>query len=239
MNWKNVLSAAIPLLCLSNVAEAVIREDKLVCGLPDGSSFVLRSEYNWSPIPLPVYHHSRESEPTGWSFSFRSRQGKTNQLEGGADFHGKDKLALEHACAHVGAKAGVPLAPFTFQRTDGSWNSTALFPMHELDVDLSTANDETRRRMERAGIEWALIHFGLILPHGKQLIFEKPLHRARIGTVFIKPFDAVLQSVSEDGGKTWSAPIVTEDARIFEIGKGWIEQSFRARPVSLNGKPVQ
>jgi hypothetical protein len=57
--------------------------------------------------------------------------------------------------------------------------------------------------------------------------------------VYTLPVAAVLQAISEDGGKTWSAPMVTEDAQIFDIGKGWIEQRFRARPVSLNGKPLQ
>lgn len=226
-------------LCLSNHAQAVAKKDVLICAVPDGSKFILQSHYDWSPVPLPVYHHSRESGRTGWGFTYQDRQGQLSELDGSASYNNKTKSALEHACANVGMKFGMPLAPFTFQREDGSWNATANFPMKDLDVHPSQGSEETRRRMEQAGIVLAEYHFGLILKQGQRLTFEKQLYRSKEGEMYTLPVAAVLQAISEDGGKTWSEPIVTEDAQIFDIGKGWIEQRFRARPVSLNGKPLQ
>jgi hypothetical protein len=40
-------------------------------------------------------------------------------------------------------------------------------------------------------------------------------------------------------GKTWSDPIITTDAEIFELGKPILEQSFIARPIKINGKKVE
>lgn len=239
MKVFNAIAVMLFLLGTSDVARAIGREDVLVCGLPDGSKFVLRSEYNWNPMPLPVYYHSRESKRTGWGFTYVDQHGRRSKLTGGASFYGTEKLELEHACANIGMKSGVPLAPFTFRRGDGSWNSSANFPMAELDLEPAIGSADTRRQMEEAGIQWAPTHYGLILAERRHLIFEKQLYRSKQGTKYTLPVAAVLQSVSEDGGKTWSSPIVTEDARIFDIGKPWIEQSFRSRPVSLNGKPVQ
>jgi hypothetical protein len=233
------IATAMFTLCLSTHAHAIARKDVLICAVPDGSKFVLRSEYNWNPVPLPVYHHSRESKRTGWGFTYVDRNGRHSNLNGSANFYGTKTLELEHACANVGMKSGVPLAPFTFRREDGSWDPISSFPMAELNVEPSQGSEETRRRMEHNGIQWAAYNYGLILAQGRRLIYEKPLYRSKQGTEYTIPFAAVLQSISEDGGKTWSAPIDTENAQIFDIGKGWIEQSFRARPVSLNGKPVQ
>jgi len=50
---------------------------------------------------------------------------------------------------------------------------------------------------------------------------------------------AVYQSTSTDEGKTWSDPIITKDAKIYELGKSTLEQSFIARPISINGKKIE
>lgn len=49
---------------------------------------------------------------------------------------------------------------------------------------------------------------------------------------------AVYQSISTDAGKTWSEPIVTTHAEIFELGKSMEEQSFVAKPIRINGRSV-
>lgn len=75
------------------------------------------------------------------------------------------------------------------------------------------------------GIQASVTNVALILSQGQRLVYEKPLYRTLTGTVYSTPFEAVWQSESNNGGKTWSAPIVTDDARIFDLGKGWAEQS--------------
>lgn len=53
------------------------------------------------------------------------------------------------------------------------------------------------------------------------------------------PITAVWQSISTDEGKTWTDPIITKDAKIYELGKSILEQSFIARPISINGKKIE
>ena len=44
--------------------------------------------------------------------------------------------------------------------------------------------------------------------------------------------------VSTDNGKTWSDPVITTDALIFQMGKRWIDQCFVARPIEFNGDKI-
>ena len=53
------------------------------------------------------------------------------------------------------------------------------------------------------------------------------------------PITAVYQSISTDDGKTWADPIITKEAKIYELGKSILEQSFIARPISINGKKIE
>jgi hypothetical protein len=87
-------------ICLSSgSAEAVKREDVLECGLPDGSKFILRSSYEWSPIPLPMGHNSRESNRVAWG-AYQGLSGKEVPVPASVDCKGKSKLS--EACAYVG-----------------------------------------------------------------------------------------------------------------------------------------
>jgi hypothetical protein len=97
---------------------------------------------------------------------------------------------------------------------------------------------EVQKKMDGAGIKSATDNFGYVFPKRGRLIYEQPLSRAIDGYSYDRIIDAVYQSFSNDGGKTWSEPIVSSKAEIFEIGKSRLQQSFRARPLSLNGVKV-
>lgn len=91
-----------------------------------------------------------------------------------------------------------------------------------------------QRQLQAAGIQDEAYNFGWIYPQGERLVYEKPLYRRPRESS--TPVDAVYQAWSSDGGKTWSEGQVTTDAHIFELGRGWVEQSIGAQPLSLNGK---
>lgn len=222
---------------MSTQASAIPREDVLECTTPDQGTFILRSKYEFDITPLPTYHHSRVSKRGRWHISFRNSKGRLSEVPGGVDYHGQARWALDLACAHVGVVHGRAVAPFTFMRDNGAWSSIDDFPWPVLDVNLLTVENPSpeQKILLLAGVKRTAFHFGLVLPVNGVLVYEKPLYHDKK----ISAFNAVLQSKSSDDGKTWSVPIVTEEASLFEIGKSWTEQSFRARPVSLNGKPVQ
>ena len=71
-----------------------------------------------------------------------------------------------------------------------------------------------------------------------RLIYEQPLSKQSGGYYYNKTFDGVYQSFSADNGKTWSDPVITTDALIFQMGKRWIDQCFVARPIEFNGDKI-
>jgi hypothetical protein len=234
---KKQLGLLVVLLSSAS-ASAITREDVLECGLPDGSKFVLRSKYERMLLPLPVGRHgSRDSNRRGWIASYQDKAGKEMPVPGMVQYGGEATLST--ACSYFGMKNGAPLANFSFRRGDGSWLPWEQFPMAQLDVEVNGENSETSQRVLRqAGIRATTFHFGLIYPEGQRLIYEKPLYRARDVYDARLPMDAVFQAWSSDGGATWSEGKVTTEARIFEIGRTWLGQSFLAHPLRLNGKPV-
>ncbi len=220
-------------------ASAITRDDVLICGLPDGSSFILRSRYDWSPVPLPMVHSSRETNRGGWVPSYQDKSGKVTAIPFTIHYAGQSKLV--EACAYFGMKNGAPLAPFSFRRADGSWFLAKDFPRGDLDIDIDTmdnASPQRRELLRNAGIKSVAEGFGWIYADSGQVIYEKPLHRTDVGYIYSRPIDAVFQAKSNDGGATWSGGHITTDARIFEVGRGQMEQGIRARPLSLNGKSL-
>lgn len=137
---------------------------------------------------------------------------------------------------------GVPLADFTHLQKKGSWFSLADFPWGKLRLDFTdkpeTRNSTLQSMMDSAGIKVGIWEFAHTLPVDGQMVFEQLLSRVDRGYIYDRKIDAVYQSFSSDNGKTWSDPIITTDAKILEIGKAWSRQSYIARPISLNGKPI-
>jgi hypothetical protein len=229
--------AAVFLAGMSTQASAIPREDVLECTTPGQGTFILRSKYEFDITPLPTYHHSRVSKRGRWHISFRNSKGRLSEVPGGIDYNGVARWALDLACAHVGVIHGRAVAPFTFMRDNDAWSSIDDFPWPALDVNLLTVENPSpeQKILLQAGVKGTAFHFGLVVPLDGVLLYEKPLYYDKKAPTF----NTVLQSKSLDDGETWSVPTVTEEASLFEIGKGWTEQRFVARPVSLNGKPLR
>lgn len=246
MKSKKLYYCFAPLLlfALSHSAHAIKREDVLECGLPDGSKFVLRSEYNWNWIPLPAIHSSRVTNRGSWVSQYVDASGKKSLPKVTVHYSGiANPDALRGACAGFGMLNGVSLAGFTHLQKNGSWFSLADFQWGKLRLDftdkLETRNPTLQSMMDSAGIKVGIWRFAHTLPVDGRLVFEQLLSRADRGYIHDFRIDAVYQSFSTDNGKTWSDPIITTDAKILEIGKPWSRQSFIARPISLNGKPIK
>lgn len=243
---------------LSQSAHAITRSDVLKCGLPDGSKFVLRSEYDWNWIPLPAIHSSRVTNRKSWTPDFFNTAGRKSNVPASVTYRGKENPnELKEVCSHFGMLNGIPLAPFTFLFKSGNWTPSNGFPWEKLSLRVDKETDSTsgevnldrltpsiRAMMDKAGIGGSAFRFGFIAPQNGLWVYEQPLYGKqwrRAGgskSSYDVIFDAVYQSFATDNGKTWSDPIVTTDAKIFEIGKSWLQQSFIARPISLNDKPI-
>ena len=71
-----------------------------------------------------------------------------------------------------------------------------------------------------------------VLPIGNDTtyLFEQALTALKHPTVPMGTVLYVYQSLSSGNGKTWSPPVITKDAKLFEIGKLVTEQSWSAKP---------
>jgi hypothetical protein len=227
------------MLCLfASRVEALQREDVLECELQDGSKFILRSTYDWSAIPLPMGHSKRESNRSAWNVAYLGRHGREVAVPASVDYKGESRL--QEACAHMGMKGGVPLAPFSFLQADGNWSAQEGFPMERLNISHFSLQEGSpvQQELQRAGIKGDAFNFGWIYATGLGLVYEKPLYGKSDGYLYTRPIAAVYQAWSKDGGKTWSEGRVMNEATIFELGRGWVEQGIRARPRRLNGKAL-
>ncbi|QAU34678.1 hypothetical protein [Janthinobacterium sp. 17J80-10] len=228
---------------ISNASAAVTRHDVLECGLSDGSKFILRSAYEFSLVPLPLRHASRESNRKDWEPTYW-RPGKdpievprTVRYSSKANLH-----ALKGVCSHFGLVNGHPIIGASYLKDDGTWFYREDFPWKKLQVEIqSMRNDLTptqSKQLQNAGIK-RTSGISLLAPKNTRLVWEQPLQRKLEGYEYAVIVDAVYQAFSEDGGKTWSEPIVTTKAELFEIGKPWCEQSFLAKPISINGQEIK
>ncbi|QNM97784.1 hypothetical protein [Chitinimonas koreensis] len=230
-------------LCIaSTTAAAIGRQDVLECGLPDGGRFVLKSSYDYSLVPLPFGPNSRESNRRDWSGRYVDAAGRSSEVPASVMYNNKEVAELAEVCAHFGQHDGTPLAPYSYLRPDGSWLPVAAFPWKKLHLvpsaKPSPLSEAQRNALAQAGIHRATYLFGLIAPVDGRLVYEQPLHRAERGYLFAIPFDAVYQAFSDDGGQSWGEPQISSRSELFELGKPWLAQPFRARPISINGKRI-
>lgn len=211
------------------------REDVLECGLPDGSKFVLKSKYKWYPQARLMRGDAAErlnQEP--FHAEFKSKTLGTVKIRGAFGYTSLDDEAnAESTCAIFGIVNGIPYVGST----------TLMLPNEksfiEIEFDerfqLFSARKENpepiRSLLEKLDVYPS---YGAITVIKNKMVSEQALMRLKDKLII-----TVFKSVSDDGGKTWGNPIVTTDAEIFVLGRTIQEQSFIARPVSVNGKKIE
>jgi hypothetical protein len=85
------------------------------------------------------------------------------------------------------------------------------------------------RQFMQSEFLYANISYVIPLEQLDQLLFEEALTALEHPSVPYNTVQFVYQSISTDYGKTWSAPIITKDAKLFEIGRLLTEQSWSAK----------
>jgi hypothetical protein len=224
----------------SACAEVTVH-DTLDCGFADRSFVRLSRASHVSLTPLPVMHGSRVRREGQWRTEYHQARDGTRRLLGTwVQSSGDDAPAwLAQSCAYLGLKQGSVMAPWasvladatTLNLPSGNWNGRV--PDEESKRDAAL-----RSTLADKGLAGGVLNLIFVLRlKGEELVSEQPLlERGRAGRD--APLAAVYQSRSADAGQSWSDPVVTTQALIFEIGKPWRAQCFLAVPLRLNGKPV-
>lgn len=235
--------AGLLLLLVTFVAlPGIPREDVLECGLPDGSKFVLRAKYKWQPLSIIAPIRKREHQENWGADYIANSSAPASHVPTSIDFSNTFDQTLREACAEVGKRDGVPLVAYSYLQANGEWFpviTDALWKKLAVPYVPSKRSEPLKSALEKAGMAGTTFMFSLVMPRHGHLIYEQPLSKYSDVYYYDQVFEGVYQSISSDGGKTWSEPVITTKAKIFEMGKPWLDQCFVARPIKLNGKKIE
>ena len=228
--YQTLALALLSLLPLSAAAQ-IPRADLLECGLPGEHRFILKAEYTW----YPWAHLTRSGNPRRGGTRFDAyyvvpNDGSLSDAPTSI-VHSGSQGGRHRACAEVGFVHGYPIVKKSFLMPNGKWFDLSSLPDKlyvRVPADTSLIGLELRAR----DLVPAL-NFAFVVPIGDRLVFEWPLEGKKAHV------DAVFKSESRDGGKTWSDPVISTAAEIYELGKYAREQSFVGRPLRYNGDPVE
>jgi hypothetical protein len=216
------------------VCAQIPRKDVLVCGFPDGSRFILTSRYSYNVLSIiaPIREHERR-DPS-WEAAYVNEAGHKTSPPSFARYSGTSDSSLRDACLEMGGKRGsVVMARNGFLQKNDDWID--LPPPKNIYLDPVSFPPEVKE----AGFKMTILQYALSYPlRDGRLVYEKPLSRNDSGLSYKLRFDGVYQAFSTDNGKTWSDPVITTDALIFQMGKRWIDQCFVARPIEFNGDKI-
>jgi hypothetical protein len=228
-------------LIFSSYASALTRHEELICRFSSGSHVNLQATYDWSvagSLLKNIGHVSSRKNQSGYYAFFSLSEGKYSRAPGGAPYTNPllgngslDERSGRQICAAVGLLNGRPLVSGSFLQDNGIWFTNNLSGLR-LGFSFDTMPKWVSKHLRRIHGSPTSSNFSFVAPIDGTLINEQPIHDSKAGFVV----RAVYQSISQDGGKTWSKPIITPYARIFEIGRELEDQSFVARPISFEGK---
>lgn len=241
MHWNlRMIFLGVGLTVLYAPACAWKRQEVMTCGFSDGSRVELRATYEWSPLGAVLRHIgdvSSRSEQSAYAVYVKDEKGKWQASPRWVSWYGRPldgkevhMLSGTATCLSVGRLNGRFLVDGSFKQDNGKW---FLDPAFDLKLNSSV----------KAMPVWVAQHLKKIqgTPTESQFSFMAPMDGAWVNEQPISNknahfvIHAVYQSISKDEGQTWSAPIITPHARIFEIGRKLEEQSFVGRPLDFEG----
>lgn len=227
-------SALMMFTCGAVCAETIPREDVLECALPAGGKFILTAKYDWVPLSQVLPHVSERLNQQPFQVYFQPRATDQKQRVAGLSVTHQEPTDLttsQEICQDFGEKNGVRYAGPTYVQSQTSAEFIAVALDGKLHLSMVRSENPPHIRSELYRLKAYRSATAITWTNGK-IVFEQSLIQASQIVV------AVFTSESHDGGKTWADPIITTQAKIFEIGRLVTDQSFIARPVAVNGKKI-
>ncbi|MBC9070753.1 hypothetical protein IAI53_02140 [Thauera sp. CAU 1555] len=238
----------VALLLSATLSACSIRtHDEIECGLPDGSSFILRNSYDWYPLAKFVPHASERLNSTGFSTYYRPRNSGREIHAAGAHsaslilpkYNDLDYIA--RLCALHGMINGVPYVLANRYIPPGADGARKLNARDELfravifgrEVDQPQFEDikDLELRFDRNTVSWAV---DTIIWRPDLLAIETPLVAKNAPDP--APVVGAYRIESRDGGQSWKNPHLTLKPEVYKLGKPAAEQCFVARLIRIDGR---
>lgn len=236
-----MLLTTILLLCAVLAACTIRKQDEIECGLPDGSSFILRAKYDWDPFARFIPHAAERLNRTGLNAYYRAKGGKSEigPIGGGRyPSNYNDIKIAQQLCSPFGLINGVPYVALARYKI----NDVDTFTSIKVDDDLFFNPHESTRvpKKVREALKSFDASYGgaAIIWHPEKLIIETGIVK-KSASPPPHPTIAVYRIESLDGGQTWINPHVTTGAEAFELGKTSREQCFVARLIRIDKQKIE
>jgi hypothetical protein len=212
-------------------------EDVLECQTRAGDRFVLRSAYKQRLLPALAPHNSPIYDRQPWRAEAVDAKGKASRsgLEAvQIRYVGNQRWALDAACGEFSNPLGTPLAQDRFKAATGTWRGPGDLPTAPPSVG---GNFDPLPELQQQGfIRRGPARLSQARPaDAALLVYEVALFRSKEHDAGIT---AVWQSLSEDGGRSWSVPLAAQQSRLFELGRPITDSCLVARAVRFNGEVI-
>lgn len=230
---------SIPILTACSIRQ----KDELECGLSDGSKFILTSEYDWYPLAMFMRSAAERARQDYWRITYLDNRKSIKTAAPVAIAYSGSKFIdqLRSTCLQVGKKNKTPITKMIFMGTNSKWlPKTTIPPENIIPYVPQDRNPSIQAALQKSNFRGTTFNLSFTIPKDGRLFHEQPLYRTGGGGYYGKQIiEGVYQSVSIDEGLTWSSPIITTNAEIFEMGKSWLDQCFIARPIKINGTRIE
>lgn len=222
--------------------QTIPRSYELQCSFNDDSKLLLKQHYTWNALAAMLPADVTTTEYTNYQVRFINKNGKKSDwLKNSGSFGSgipNDLIGAQMVCSNVSiidnrVFYGINYLDEKMQwkESPSTWPSAFYLKIPAAEQPEAVRDQLNNRQLSPSSVE--SIVFGKRVIYEQSLVDMSPQGKRKDGNLNIT---AVYQSESSDEGKTWTAPIITTDAKIFELGKSLDAQSFVGLPYSFNGK---
>ncbi|MDQ1832608.1 hypothetical protein [Massilia scottii] len=217
-------------LVLGLHAQSSFAQDRLECVLPQGGRIVMEGScealYGNDPATCDTRYATRYLGPDGAApvelgiTSMRRTDDSGTPAEMCANFYVRDGAVHAPAARH-GQYRSV---------AKGRLTSLDMQPRYDKEVEMQANRESALRALSRPG-------YTRMAVQGTTWVIEDALTRWHWGhyadaDFYRQPLSHVSQTLSTDQGKSWSAPVITSESRLFAIGTSALDQPDGARPAA-------
>ena len=202
-------------------------EDYLECDLANGDQFILINKYDYSPLARFTRHGASRTNEFGFKAYYKPTNSKIIKSTVPTPswfFHPTSltiELARKKACALYSRNQNYLRAVGSVIHFENNKVviSNPIFPSKEFrDNIYELAKNKRLNQL-----------FSHDYNDGNQTQVEFAIIESAKED-WESPIVSVIQTQSTDNGQTWSDPIITKDAKLFEIGKSILDQPAVAKP---------
>jgi hypothetical protein len=243
LNFRFMLVAFLLLSTPPAGAQSISRSDELVCIFTNGLKATIVQYYDWKFLAAMIPADVTTKEYTYRRIRLRDAKGKKSawlELSGDSGIgHEFNFVNAQPICANlIFGNLNLRSGDLDDLDKDLKWITQSIKVPDKLRLSKTRKEQTPEIRSELVRLQLSpdlrlTASFGKILV-SEQAFFDISPQGSRKDEYLT--ITAVYQSESLDDGATWSDPIITKDAKIFQLGKSIFAQPFVGIPYSFNGK---